>query len=498
MRLLNVLLPSLALVACQSPPQPRVTPEYPGLYTPDDVDSSIGDLEYFDGVPTPETVERVYDNLDRMRGVDAFLKGIPGASVRALMTGGHKIGAKLPHEVVMTMELLDSRPLFLTANTSTLYVSPTLDLETYGPTVMEVPPGMLGAFNDAWFRYLGDIGPAGPDKGKGGKFLVLPPGYEGEIPDGYHVVRSPTYRVWIFMRGSIANGLEAAVDNVKQNLEIYALSQKDDRPKMKFVNGSRQDFNTIHTNDYTFFEHLHELIDGESMEMLDPETRGLFASIGIEKGKPFAPDTRMKRILTDAVAIGNATARAIVWYPRLPGAKVYPDSDSSWVMAFAGKNVFFSEDGAMNSDARTMFHYAYTAVTPAMAVTIPGVGSDYAIAFLDSEQRTIDGSKTYRLHIPADVPVNDFWAVTLYDSQTRSQLQTSQPFPTLGSQSEGFEQNADGSYDLFFGPTPPLGHEGNWLETVPGKSWFCILRMYGPLEPWIEKTWRPGEVELVD
>ena len=211
----------------------------------------------------------------------------------------------------------------------------------------------------------------------------------------------------------------------------------------------------------------------------------------------------MAHLLTDAVAIGNAAARSITWYPRaegtLSGARVYPGSDSAWVYAFADKNVFFNgPDGhTMNTDARVMFHYAYTAVTPAMAVTIPGAGSDYAMAFVDGDDQPLDGSKLYRLRIPANVPVNNFWALTVYDNQTRSQVQTTQKFPTVGSQTEGFRQNDDGSYDVFFGPEPPEGFENNWLQTIPGKGWFVALRMYGPLDAWIGQTWRPGDLELV-
>jgi hypothetical protein len=168
-------------------------------------------------------------------------------------------------------------------------------------------------------------------------------------------------------------------------------------------------------------------------------------------------------------------------------------------MAFTGRNVFFNgADGmTMNSDARVMFYYPYTAVTPAMSKPKEGKGSDYGIAYLDSKKKVFDGSKTYKLHLPPNVPVKSFWAVTIYDPQTRSMLQTSQPFPTVGSQDKGFVKNKDGSYDIFFGPKAPKSKEKNWLETIPGKSWFTILRMYGPLKPWINKTWRPGEIELV-
>jgi len=473
------------------------------ISTPDQVKTSIGTLTFLDGAPYPETAKRVYDYLDTMRGVDAFLKGMPGASLQGLIKGAHSQGAVKCHQVILFDKLMDSQSLYLTGNTSTLYVLPNLDLERDGPTVLEAPKGMLGAFNDAWFRYVQDVGPAGPDKGKGGKYLVLPPGYEGEVPAGYFVVRPRTYEVWVFMRASIAKGLEVAAKNVKDNLRVYPLARKDNPPKMEFVSGSGKAFNTIHANDYTFYEHLNEVIQKEPPDMLDPETRGLFASIGMEKGKPFQPDARMKKILTDAVMIANAAARSIVWYPRVDGTmkgiQIYPDTNSAWLMGWVDKNVFFNgKDGkTMNSDARVMFHYPYTAVTPAMAVSKAGAGSDYGIAFVDSNKMPFDGSKIYKLNIPANPPAKDFWALTMYDNQTRSMLQTSQAFPTVGSQTKGLKQNEDGSYDIYFAPKPPKGYENNWLETVPGKGWFVALRIYGPLEPWIEKTWRPGEIELV-
>jgi hypothetical protein len=473
------------------------------ISTPNKVETSIGTLEFLDGAPLPGTAQKVYDYLDTMRGVDAFLKGIPGASLHSLIKGAHSIGAVECHQVMIMDKLLDSKPLFLTGNTSTMYVIPDLDLKKNGPMVLEAPPGMLGAFNDAWFRYLQDIGLAGPDRGKGGKYLVLPPSYEGDIPEGYFVVQSTTYDVWAFMRASIANGLDAAKKNVVDHLKIYPLSMKDNPSKIELVSASGVSFNTIHPNDHTFYDHIHDIIEREPLDMLDPETRGLFASLGIEKGKPFKPDARMKKILTDAVAIANATARSIVWYPRtdgtMKGIQIYPDTDSAWVMGFLDKNVFFNgKDGkTMNSDARVMFYYPYTAVTPAMALTKAGAGSDYAITYVDSKKQPFDGSKTYKLNIPANPPAKAFWALTLYDNQTRSQLQTSQSFPSVGSQTDGIKKNDDGSYDMYFAPKAPKGFENNWLETIPGKGWFTVLRMYGPLEPWIEKTWRPGEIELV-
>ena len=467
------------------------------IQTPNEVETSIGILKFKDGAPLPETVEKVYDYLDTTRAMDTFLKGMPGASLKALIDGAHSIGAVEANEVMIFDNLMDTKSLFLTGNSSTVYAIPDLDLKRDGPTVVEVPDGLLGAANDAWFRFINNLPTAG-------KYLYLPPGYDGPVPDGFAVYRPKTYRIWVFLRSSVKNGdVEAAASLVKDNVKVYPLSKFADQPEMKWVSASGKAFNTIHPNNSKFYHHLNEIIQYEPVEMLDAETRGLFASIGIEKGKKFDPDDRMKKILADGIAIGNAAARSIVWYPRyeknMKGVRVYPDTDSNWIMAYTARNVFFNgEDGqTMNTDARVMFHYPYTAVTPAMAAPRLGKGSDYAIAYVDSKKQLFDGSKTYKLNIPANPPTGNFWAVTVYDPQTRSMLQSNQKYPTVGGNTEGLKQDDDGSYTIYFGPEAPKGYENNWIETIPGKSWFVALRMYSPLKPWIDQTWRPGEVELV-
>ncbi|MEM9059298.1 MAG: DUF1254 domain-containing protein [Pseudomonadota bacterium] len=489
------LLPSLAMA--------DVTQEQlDAISTPDKVETSIGTLEFIDGAPLPETSEKVYDYLDTMRGVDSFLKGIPAASVFMLIEGAHSIGAVEAHQVMIFDKLMNSKSLFLTGNSTTMYVVPDLDLERDGPTVVEVPPGALGALNDAYFRYIADVGPAGPDKGKGGKYLVLPPGYDGDVPDGYFVVQSPSYRVWNFMRMSVADGLEAAYKNVAENLRVYPLSKADNPPALELISASGKSFNTVHANNFQFYEELNAVIQKEPIDFFPPETRGLWASIGIEKGKPFEPDERMRAILKDAVAIGNATARSIVWHPRLEGmmAGVQTFEGMNWNTAFLNQNVFFngSDGETMNTEARVTFHYPYTAVTPAMAKPRPGVGSDYRIAFLDIEDEPFDGSKTYKVTMPPNPPVADFWAFTLYDTQTRSMLQTDQPLPSIDSIQNDPKLNEDGSIDIYFAPEAPEGWEENWVQTIPGKSWFTILRMYGPKEEWLSGNYVPGEIELVE
>ena len=468
------------------------------ISTPNKVETSIGTLKFLDGAPLPDTAEKIYVYLDTTRAMDTFLKGMPGASVNALIEGAHALGAVEANEVMIFDKLMGPDSIFLTGNSSTVYAIPDLDLLRDGPTVVEVPDGLLGAANDGWFRYINNLPTAG-------KYLYLPPGYDGPIPDGFAVYRPKSYRIWVFLRSSVKNGdVETAASLVKDNVKVYPLSKFADQPKMKWVSASGKAFNTIHPNNSEFYHHLDKIIQYESPGMLDTETRGLFASIGIEKGKKFDPDQRMKKILADGVALGNAASRAVVWYPRydknMKGVKVYPDTDSNWIMAYTARNVFFNgEDGqTMNTDARVMFHYPYTAVTPAMAAPREGKGSDYAITYVDSKKQIFDGAKTYKLNIPADPPVGNFWAVTVYDTQTRSMLQSEQDAPTVGGNTEGLKKDNDGSYTVYFGPEAQKGYENNWVETIPGKSWFVILRMYSPLKPWIDQTWRPGEVELVE
>ena len=480
------------------PVQAEVSPQtLEAISIPDKVDTPIGTLEFFDGVPTDATADTVYDNLDRMRALQVFLDNQGAASLHAMRTGNAGIGADASHKITITEKLLKPESLYLTGNTSTLYALGYLDLKKDGPLVVELPPGMLGFVDDAWFRFVENLGAIGPDKGAGGKYLMLPPDHRGSVPDGYFVIKSNTYSNLLFLRGSIAKGLAPAVENIKSNLKVYPLALASNPPATEFVDFSGVSYSTIAPNDLSFFEGLNEVVQEEPINAIGPEARGLLASIGIVKGQPFEPDDRMKKLLEEAATLGNATARAITYQPRIDGVYIYPDTDSVWTTAYANKNTTFEANGATNLDARVLFYFNATGVTQAMAATTIGEGSDYALAYLDADKKPLDGSKTYSLHLPPDVPVNNFWAVTLYDTQTRSLLQTGQEFPTIGSQTEGMIKNADGSFDVYFAPEAPQGKEGNWLQTVPGKSWFTILRMYGPLEPWIEKTWRPGEIEAV-
>ncbi|HSJ02881.1 MAG TPA: DUF1254 domain-containing protein, partial [Verrucomicrobium sp.] len=334
------------------------------IMTPDKVETRIGTLNFVDGVPTAETTQKVYDNLDFLRGTEVFLNFIPAASIEGLRLAQVERGSTKSHQALLFEQLADSNPLLLTGNTDTVYCLSVLDLQVDGPTVVEIPPGCgPGTVDDAFFRFVTDMGGPGPDQGKGGKYLILPPDYKGEVPKDkkeggeYYVAKSPTYVNWMPLRGFLVDGkTDAAVKMFKEGFRVYPLSQAANPPKMEFINCSKVPFNTVHANNFEFYEELDHVIQKEPVDSLDPELRGLAASIGIVKGRKFAPDERMKKILTDAVAVGNATARAISFRDRDARSVLYPRSQ--WQSLSATTDYRFIDlDGVSGRDLNTRTKY---------------------------------------------------------------------------------------------------------------------------------------------
>jgi len=504
----------------------------PAITTPDKVQTRIGPLDFKDGMPSKETVAKVYDNLDFTHAFEAFVNTMQGVSIRAIHKGLLSIGVK-DNEVLVFSELMDAKSLFLTANADTIYYMGMLDL-TKGPMVLEVPPKALGAIDDYWFRWVIDIGLPGADRGLGGKYLVLPPGYDGLVPNGFNIARARTSLVIWFARSFLENNDPKPVaESIRKFTKVYPyeaggvgtpiaeflsgkakLGKVTPPPPTVFHEGTGKAFSTIPPNDFSYYEWLNEIVQQEPATSLDAELMGPVAAIGIVKGKPFAPDARMKKILTEALALANATSRTLFLAPRDPAWYYYPGS--GWQnMLFATGYEFetpiptitpegakpFPATGYRQLDARTAFFYGVTAITPAMAMRLPGIGSTYLWTMVDATKQPFDGAKSYKVTLPKDIPQANFWSFTLYDNMSRSMLDTPQRFPRAGSQSfpsPAAEPNADGSTTVYFGPTQPAGvKRGNWIQTMPGKGFIPMLRLYSPLEPFFAKTWRPSEVELV-
>jgi hypothetical protein len=300
--------------------------------------------------------------------------------------------------------------------------------------------------------------------------------------------------------------IKPALESIRKHTRIYPLSEAGkEHAEVPNKNGSMLQLNTVPPNTYLFWEYLNGQVQDEPVGLMGPEITGQMAAIGIEKGKPFEPDARMKKILTEAAAVGNATARAMSFVPRDEKAYYYGKSSAWFTVAQGGYK--FENNGASDLDGRTAFYYSYTGIKPAKEHAAVGAGgSQHAIAAKDSKGNWLDGGKTYKLTLPPNIPHKNFWSVTLYDTQTRSLLQTDYRYPALGD-GDGFpedgkyfgsvKQSSDGSTDLTFSPQTPKGKEANWVQTVPGRGWFIVFRLYSPLEPWFDKSWRPGEIEPV-
>ncbi len=343
MRLRSILTAAVLLAVPAAFGQDAGLP--PAITTPNQVNTRLGTLNFPNGIPTAETADKVYDHLDYIRGVDTFLNSFGGASMYAIRKGFREAGVQ-DNSILIFSGLMDSKSLFLTANCDTIYFWGYLDL-SHGPLVVEVPPDSLGIFDDMWFHWIGDFGAPGPDRGEGGKYLLLPPGYKGPLPDGgFYVYRSRTNGVGAIARAFLENDdPKPAVERIKKHMKIYPYAPGGEgtsiadflRGKSKlgrpatpapatFVEGTGRVMNTVPPNDASFYELLDGLVQDEPASALDPEIAGQFAALGIVKGKKFQPDARLQKILSEAAATGNATARCI-------GTKRAPTRDFSFTAA---------------------------------------------------------------------------------------------------------------------------------------------------------------------
>lgn len=452
------------------------------------------------GFPLPDTVELAYEAVDLNRAVQMYRYFYRSVSGAAIFDGTAAAGAK-PNEVFGYLET-QPRHVGFTLNSDTPYGAVLLDLHA-GPMVIEVPEGpFVGAVMDIHQRWLFDFGLPGPDAGAGGKHLVLPPGYEGEIPEGFHSGVAEAHRVLAAVRSIPQDGdAKAALERIT-TVKVYPLDAPDDwtEPTWVDMTSDAQDTTPLAIETGLEFWHaLHRIVDTEPVLEDGRAQYGELAALGISKDQPFEPDARMARILELAAHTANLQMRVESFADRTPARLVWSDRQWEWV-ALRSENGTFDTPDFRDTYALDKWFFQAIATSPAMFRRDAGAGSLYWLGLSDRTGAYLDGANSYTLTVPLPVPGTLFWSVTVYDAATRSQVITERGRAALRSLFELTDLTGD-SVVLHFGPEPPEDglspdDSNRWIQTIPGAGWFAYFRIYGPEAPAFDGSWKPGDFEL--
>jgi hypothetical protein len=477
---------------------------------------ALADSAFVEGRPTAATARALKDELLFQRATQTYLWAMPLLNTMGMRDGFDQAFGTGYNTMAIWAKRLDAKTLITTPNSDLIYGMVFVNLADTGPLVFEAPPKLQGILLDMWQRpipgptvngitYAGDVGLPGPDGGAGGKFLILPPGYTGEVPPGYFVYRSGTNNIFIFLRSfyQSLDNIGPTSDLLKQSV-LYPLGKQDSAEKMKFFDASGKPHDMLPRSDARAFQDLKYLVDTEDSSLADPDWMGMLASLGIVKGKAFEPDVHTRKILNDAARTGYNTSR-VIGLQAGNDVRVYTDRQwvnpvnnvsARWPKPVNDLDFTSNAGGYRDLDARVWFFTDYYSISPGMVSMTPGKGAFYMIAFNDGAGQPLVGQHGYKLTLPPDIPAELFWSVTLYDSANASGLDNGQPFPSLSKLNHP-KANADGSTTLYIGPKAPPGEERNWLATVPGRGFFAILRLYAPAQAAIDGSWKPGDIDRI-
>lgn len=449
------------------------------------------------GFPTAQSAQRAQDDADFQRAVTAYRFWYPTISCEGMLSVNRQAG--VPENGGLVAMACDPRHVLFTPNSDTPYGAIQLDLSK-GPMVIEVPPGsFIGLVNDHNQGWVLDMGLPGPAGNKGGKHLILPPGYKGQVPEGYFAAQSPTYKAIGALRSLPANGdLKGALEALKA-VKIYPIADAASPKPVTFFDATTKalDGTCLKWEDnIQYWEKLHAIIDAEPIIEKFFPMYGQLAALGIEKGKPFNPDDRMKAILDKAAKSGRDQMLVAAFASNRPDRFAWKDRQWEWAGLVAESVQFETKSGGIDLEARDRWFAQAIVTSPAMFRRTIGAGSLYWLGCRDAAGAYLDGGKTYKLTVPTPVPGKLFWSVTVYDNQTRSEIAADQGKAALRSLFELKDQTS-ASTDLFFGPTAPAGHEKQWIQTLPGKGWFAYFRIYGPEQAAFDGSWKPADFEVV-
>lgn len=443
------------------------------------------------------TPRQLAERAIHRRAIEAVVWGIPAVNYERMLQAASDNGAKL-NQVVYWSRPVNWRNQTLTPNPDTIYLNPFYDTSK-GPVVVEIPPAdadhvIVGSFDVAWQNALADVGPAGEDKGKGAKYLLTPPGYSGTLPEGYIVLPSETYRGFVILRSNFKSrsegDIQAAVEHGKR-VKVYPLG--GEAGSTVFVDAYDKPFDATIRYDISFFESLDRFVQTEPWLARDKVMIDSLKAIGIEKGKPFQPDAQTKAILESAVL------EARDWIAlKYENGFIPPFYEGTrWSLPVPaetreGLGSMFANPNEYGIDGRAVaYHMAY------FSPKVYGGGQFYLINLSDRAGQPLDGKKTYRLTVPPNAPISQYWSATAYDRETHALIR-GMSRPSLASNDPTVRKNPDGSTDIYFGPTAPAGRESNWVPTDPGRQFELMVRLYGPKKELLEKTWMLPDPEQMN
>jgi hypothetical protein len=446
------------------------------------------------------SAEELAHRTTERRAIEAVIWGVPAVNLDLMlqaMIGGAK---GRPNQIVYWSRLPDWKNQTLTPNPDVIYLMPFFNTKDAGPMVLEIPPADDGVINgtvmDAWQVPLEDVGPAGVDKGQGGKYLILPPNHSAAAPDGYIALPSPNYQGYALLRSILNSGSDADVAKAvayAKRIKVYPLSQAANPPATIFVDAIDVVYDSTIHYDLRFFQSLDRVVQMEPWLARDKLMIDMLKSIGIEKGKPFNPDAATQDILKSAAREAHALLEV-----RYEGMfRPYFDI-SRWALPAMPDYLKASSDGfsdptAYPFDSRGLaFTFTFAFFTPKHL----GQGQSYLMTLKDKDGQNFDGGRSYRLAVPPNAPVNQYWSATVYDRATHGLIRD-MPRSGRGSQSPGLQKNADGSVDIYFGPKPPAGKGTNWVPTSPNGQFEVLFRFYGPEKPLFDKTWKLPDIERI-
>jgi hypothetical protein len=456
--------------------------------------SVLVDAAFESGYPTPQAAAQLRDEILFQRGVLLYDWALPAVALAAMRHACEQhFGSGCT--TLASWRRIGPETLAVTSNPDVSYAFAWLDLAADGPTVIAAAPNLQGLIDDAWQRPITDIGAAGPDGGAGGKYLIVPPGFDQPVPDGYFVCRSRTYRAFVFLRGFFSpEHPDAGLAQINAT-SIYPLAAAGSPPAMNRVDAAGTAMNALPPSDHRYFELLADVLTSEPADREDFTMRGLAATLGIASGQTFAPSEALTAILDDAARVGENYAAVVAWNPD-EHLRVWPDRQWTSNMIpgpFVTADPEFNADTYQDFDERLTFFYAAFSTSNAMFLTMPGKGAQYCGAFFDADGDRPRGEHSYTLHIPADAPVVNYWSIVLYDTETRCLIDNATALPSLAS-NQNVQLNPDGSADLYLSPEPPSNGSTNWIKTVPGRGWFAGLRLYGPTQAFFDRAWTPGDL----